>query len=1236
VPATRFSLPSDLGDYQLLGEIGRGGMGVVYRAFDRRRQEVVALKTLQGMDPRLLYRFKQEFRALAGVSHPNLVSLHRLVAEGEVCWFTMELVEGVDFCSYVRGPVPVVPSTRAGASLDDTSPPLSPLPEVPALSPEQYARLRASLGQLARGLQALHGAGKLHRDLKPANVLVTGEGRTVILDFGLAAQLDASGRHASTVMVVGTLPYMAPEQADAAALTPAADGYSVGVMLYEVLVGRTPFDGTPHQILIDKQRLDPPAPSTLVAGVPEDLDRLCVDLLRRRPEERPGGEEVLARLLPDSGQPTALPQEARRSLFVGRVREMDTLTQAFADLRRGQTVVVHIRGRSGVGKSTLIQHFLQDARAQDAVVLEGRCYEQESVPYKAFDSLVDGLSRYLARLSRHEAEALLPRDVASLVHVFPVLRQAAALAQAPRREGTLDPRELRRRAFASLRELLARLGDRRPLVLSIDDLQWGDVDSASLLTGLLLPPDPPLLLLLASYRSEEMGRSPFLQAFLSEKRSDPNTHVIELSGLSEEEAGELARELMREHSDEEDDTARAELIARESHGSPLFVQELVQFLSTAGTRTIHAAIIDSELLDEVLWQRIGRLAGPARQLMEVVAVAGRPLHEEEAARAAGHAAVDRAILAQLRAERLLRGTGASSGEEVETYHDRVRETILHHLAADVKREHHHRLAEVLAVRPGVEPELLAGHLHGAGKEREAGQYYERAADRATAALAFDKAADYYRLALTLSAPDRAGELRLRTLLATALMSAGHGAEAGGEFLAASRLTTGLEALALKREGALQYILAGHKEEGIAVLHEVVEAVGLPWPRTPRRIVWGILLRRLWLRIRGLGFRERRAEDIPALMEARLDTLRGASRCLAPSSPMLARYFQTRGLHLALQAGEVSRVAEFFLLEIGHESVAGGKPTRRIRKLWERVEEFAARFNEPPFRAAMTVTRGFEGYLRGEWVKASRNLDEGERILREEHLGHAWDVALCHTIGLAALVYQGEFALLQQRGPAALLEARERGDRHTTRELSLVIMPMVHLAADRPEEAERGITDAFDPASEPGFNTPHYLWMLGSMWTTLYRGDAARARAIVEARWHDYSGSLLRYMQKVRIDLHTFRASSWLLLGEEGTIERDLRAIEKEHMPWSDAIAQLLRASLLSLRGNREEAGRRLEALIPRFEGLDMRLYAASVRRRLGELRSDARLIEEADRWMRGQKIRNTARMAGVFAPGFRG
>src|ERR1035438_6541217 len=160
--------------YEVLRRIARGAMGSVYEAFDRERRQRVAIKTLRHSGPTSLFMFKNEFRTLFDVSHPNLVRLYELVAtEGERIFFSMELVHGTDFVSYTR-------QSRASAP-DGIAEGVRPL--------ISFDRLRSTLRQLVLGLQALHEAGKLHRDIKPSNVLVTPEGRVVILDFGVATGL---------------------------------------------------------------------------------------------------------------------------------------------------------------------------------------------------------------------------------------------------------------------------------------------------------------------------------------------------------------------------------------------------------------------------------------------------------------------------------------------------------------------------------------------------------------------------------------------------------------------------------------------------------------------------------------------------------------------------------------------------------------------------------------------------------------------------------------------------------------------------------------------------------------------------------------------------------------------------------------------------------------------------------------------------------------------------------------
>lgn len=224
--------------------------------------------------------------------------------------------------------------------------------------------------------------------------------------------------------------------------------------------GRLPFVGSPVDMLMDKQQFEPPAPRELVRDVPQDLDALCVELLRCDPAARPPAREVLRRLGGSLGHVRGSNPSSSGGVagFVGRQRQLAELMDAWREVRRGRGTVQWIHGESGMGKSMLVRRFLDEVESQgELVVLTGRCYERESVPFKAVDNVIDGLSQYLAGLRPIEAARLMPRDVQALARVFPVMHQVEAVSSAPRRAfDAPDPQEVRQRALDGLRELLGQ------------------------------------------------------------------------------------------------------------------------------------------------------------------------------------------------------------------------------------------------------------------------------------------------------------------------------------------------------------------------------------------------------------------------------------------------------------------------------------------------------------------------------------------------------------------------------------------------------------------------------------------------------------------------------------------------------------------------------------------------------------------------------------------------------------
>jgi predicted ATPase/serine/threonine protein kinase len=781
-------------------------MGVVYEAYDREREQPVALKTLQHVSPDAIYRFKREFRSLAEIVHPHLVSLYELFLESDQWFFTMELVgDGVPFLSHlanltVIGSSVKEPSGSAASptitgslenlqksvalsddqtllsSSDDMvqtlaqAKPSSPdnllLPSLKSRTPRiqfdptRATEIRRTFCQLTEGVRALHAANKLHRDLKPGNVLLRGDGRVVILDFGLILERDtllshrvrlkraySESAYETDTRLAGTIAYMSPEQANGDVLTEASDWYAVGIMLFEVLSGRLPFEGTRSEVLQLKQaKKTAPLLEDYVAGIPEDLRRLCQGLLHCDSALRPAGADVLARLSEDRHvTPAATEPDVGPELFIGRERYTQTLFATFDQMLSGGTSVLHLHAKSGLGKTALLGHFLtRVVESRKALVFRGRCYEQESVPYKALDSVVDALSVFLVRLPQAAVAELVPPNISALARVFTVLTRSPAVKQIAEWEASpANLGELRQRAFAALKELLYRIGERFSLIVCIDDLQWGDADSAALLIQLLKGPRAPRLLLLVSYRSEYADTSTCIRSLGTLSSNGISVVRLPVEALTADETRELVRRISGRHQhvlSQQD----IHWVLQQSGGNPYFVYELVRYLNS-GENT--AALVH---LDGILWQRINRLPDDARELLEVVAVSSQPIKLRYAQQAAKVLAIPPQVVTGLRSQHLLRSTGPSLDDEIETYHDRIRESVLVNLADVRLKDHHRNLAASLETAPDIAPEVLAPHYQFSEQPEKAAQKYEMAAERAVQALAFERAEDFYQRALSLT------------------------------------------------------------------------------------------------------------------------------------------------------------------------------------------------------------------------------------------------------------------------------------------------------------------------------------------------------------------------------------------------------------------------------------------------------------------------------------------------------
>ena len=772
VPAS-MRLPADghgsAGAHEFLGTprygvrrvIGVGGMGVVHEVEDRTRRQVVALKTLRRWSPGEIYRLKREFRGLADIAHPNLVPLYDLEVDDEHCFFTMALIDGRAFTDVARDAA--APGTVAD-------------------------RVRRWLPQLVAGVQELHRCHTLHGDLKPSNVLVTPDERVIILDFGLASR---RGAGPSTERgVAGIRRTWRPNSAAGRRRVRPATGTAVGATIYHALTGRAPFEGPLTEVLRQKATADPPAPRLVAPGLPADLDALCMGLLHRDPELRLRGRLVLD-CLDDVNRVTtaAEPSPARRAVFVGRDAYLDLLHSAWRRVTSGAHAAAYVHGPSGIGKSALLHHFVEDtATDRRVVVFQSRCHEQESMPYKGLDGVVDGLSRYLHALSPVEAGRLLPEDAWALARLFPVMQGLPAPPDPGSEAATADPVALRQRAFIALRETLARVARDQPVIVAIDDFHWADAESGTALAALFQPPTPPALLLLVAFRSEEIDARPFLRAML--ERLDHRTSLtLSIAPLSEREAVRLVERLVPGSASPALGARLA--IAREAAGHPLLIEELARGVVT------ETDVRRGVSLDDLLRRRLDRLPDEGRAFLEAVAVCGRPIAAARVFEACGMAGDERPLVARLRAAHFLRSSQAPG--LVEMYHDRVRETLAAAIPANGARGIHARLAALMVAHADDDPEALFEHYRGSGQLVAAAGQAAVAAAKAAAVLAFDRAAALYRQALDLD-PDAAPWADWAAGLAGALENGGRPVDAAEAYLDATRRARGARSDRMAAQG----------------------------------------------------------------------------------------------------------------------------------------------------------------------------------------------------------------------------------------------------------------------------------------------------------------------------------------------------------------------------------------------------------------------------------------------------
>jgi tetratricopeptide (TPR) repeat protein len=960
-------------------------------------------------------------------------------------------------------------------------------------------------------------------------------------------------------------------------------------------------------------------------------------MLARDPSSRPKDAEVV-RILAGIKRVA----EAKPAPLLGRQQEWQVLDGALDRVKSGQMVVVHTFGHSGMGKTTLLQRFTDEVASEDVVVLKGRCFEQESVPYNALDSLMDSLCWYLAGLPRQIVLELIPEDIACLTQLFPVLKSIHAVADSIQSgEVEIEPKEQRRRAFSALRELIGIIAERRTVVFLLDDLQWGDVDSAALLRSLLKPPGPPRILLLACYRTEGIENSPLVQSLRAVPQEPGESEHLDLpiTELSRDASLELVRTLLvGEKADQ-----LAESIAEESKGNPFFIQTLAGFT----TRAMRDApeVTDKVSLEKALEVHLDSLSDQARTFLELVAVAGVPVHEKVLRQALGEESVEQTTVRILRGEHLIRTSAIQQRNVIEPYHDQIRRVVVGLLTSDRLREHHQRLGDAFEKQGGVDPETLAAHFEGAGDRSKASTYVIQAAQRASDALAFDRAAALYWRAVTLQPGRDASETReLKAKLAAALSNAGRGSEAAPLFQTAAEGAEEQVALERRRRAAEEWMKNGHIDAGLDTLRQVLAARGMKLASTPRRAVFSLLWRRLQLRLRGYKFTQKTEDQIDPEILARIDLCWAVWVCLGMADFIRATEFHTLNMMHSLNAGEPYRIARALVMEATYLATTGARAHRRVTDMLELAGRLANQVKSRHAKGLVDLGTGFTSYLEGRFRHVHAPCERAEMQLRGLP-GASWELSNARHYLLEGLMYTGRLVQDGELLSSFLEDAESRGDLFG--ELSLRTHAHTRLLADdQPELALQTIEHAMSRYTEVGVHISHYWDFYARGQIKLYTGEGLSGWAQVTRKYKRLKRAQVLRVEVARQGAHYLRGRMALCaLAEHGhpvpgflrAAWRQAKKMERDKTDWGQAGAWLIRAAVLAQRGDPSGAQAMLRQAIDVFDAVEMVNWAAAARRGLGCLvggKQGQHLIAESEEVMMEQRIRDPRRFACMLAPGF--
>ena len=1231
--------------YQVIKRLGSGGTGNVYLVYDRRRGHQVALKMLRSDSPYSILRFKNEFRGLSELAHSNLINLYDFHHEARRWFFTMEYIDGVDFLEWVR-----------------------PYNLLLGEHETDFLRLRTAIEDLVKGVATLHLAGHLHRDIKPSNVLVDKSGRLTILDFGLATRLE--DEHDRDVRgISGTLEYMSPEQTDGRKPTPAADWYSVGVLLYQALTHELPFKGKPLKIALDKRLQDGPDPRTVMSTAPTDLSELCTSLLKCEPSLRPSESETMERLGIEASASLSLSVSAlsmsTTDHLIGREHHLSMLVGAFMLNRQQNTNVIRLHGQSGMGKSALLDAFLNPLREEtDTLVLRGRCYQRESLTFRAFDQIFDSLARFLSRSEPTFVTSIIPAGISALITLFPVLQNVQEFARKlARRLPPSDPQELRKQAFRALRELLEKLSEHRKIVLCIDDAHHADLESFALIRALLRTPSPRLFVLVA-YHSEAESNSAFL-LHLNEWLLSGDTELehseLVVGQLNDVDAEKLFRLRIGHHVVADDVLVG---LVRESVGNPFFVELLSSSLIDAQLRSGNSSLENDDTdkpsepltLSRIFRKRLKQIPKTARRLLAILAVSDELIPMQVAWTAASAGKEGQRAIAILKSELFVRTRQLDEVDFCEVYHERIRNAVLAELKPKQIDRLKSDLTEALAQQGSALSQSLFDHYIAQGAVDLARDFAVQSGQRAADHFAFERAVQLFEQArdlhtefMTFPPAPEALETQLNIVreLANALAAAGQGIQAARLYLEAAKSHEGEEALRLQQKASALYLSSGYLQEGLQASYDVVTALGVDLP------LYGPVDIEQYEHLRLEG------DKLLTLVPSELSRVESSTFPLALEitwtigltlghiDQVRAMVFHWHTISEALKSGDPYLMSRSMSIEAIFLATTGTAVESKALALAKNAYDLAMISERPHAMGLARYGAGVAHFLYGRWGLASHFLGEAVRIFREECKGAVWEQSTAESFLVSSLAAQGEFKDLIRRVPEILSDALEKGNRYLATNLRTGYPVLIWLCADDPDTAIRQVDDAMTEWTSDRFTMQHYQALLARVHISLYQNNNQEALnwfgeeepRLLESHLlqNPFIAMELRVL-KTRVLIALFAEPDSGIASEPlaDVIIQEMTYLFRSTSPWVIALGHYLKTIFDFHQDSTSLSISQVETAIRALEGTGLHHYARTARILKGKLLNNEegkRLILGGLTEMSQRGVQNPSALLRIYLPG---